>query len=247
LTEREEEEERMDLGIEDRVALVTAASRGLGRAAAEALAAEGARVAICARDEGRLREAAAAMPGEVLAVPADVTDPGTPARLVRATVERFGGLHILVANNGGPPPGRSLEVTDEQLRAALEANFLASVRLVREAVPHMRAAGWGRICLLTSFTVKQPSPTLALSNAARTALLAWAKTAARDLFPEGITLNLVCPGPHATDRMRELGLTGPAGNPTDLGRIVAFLCSRPANFIAGTTLTVDGASTASLL
>lgn len=236
----------MDLGIAGRVALVTAASKGLGRAVATALAEEGASVAICARNEGPLREAARAMPGDVLAIPADVTAPDAPRRLVEATVERFGGLHILVGNAGGPPPGRALEVTDDQLRAALEANFLTSVRLVREAVPHMRAAGWGRICLLASYIIKQPSPTLALSNAARTALWAWAKTAAQDLFPDGITLNLVCPGPHATDRMRELGIEGPAGDPADLGRVVAFLCSTHANFISGAALSVDGAMTTAL-
>jgi 3-oxoacyl-[acyl-carrier protein] reductase len=133
----------VELGLDGRVALVTASSKGLGRASALALSQEGAGVVLCARDEAALAEAAAAMPGEALAVAADVTDPDTPARLVAAAVERFGGLHVLVANAGGPPPGRSLEVTDDALRAALEANLLTSIRLVRAAVPHMRAAGWG--------------------------------------------------------------------------------------------------------
>jgi 3-oxoacyl-[acyl-carrier protein] reductase len=124
----------VELGLDGRVALVTGSSKGLGRASALALSQEGAKVVLCARGQAALAEAAAAMPGEALAVPADVTDPAA---------ERFGGLHVLVANAGGPPPGRALEVTDEELQAALNANLLASIRLVRAAVPHMRAAGWG--------------------------------------------------------------------------------------------------------
>jgi 3-oxoacyl-[acyl-carrier protein] reductase len=231
------------------VALVTASSRGLGRASALALSQEGARVVLCARDRRALDEAAAAMPGESLAVAADVTDPATPERLVAAAVERFGGLHVLVANAGGPPPGRALEVDDDALLAALNANLLTSVRLVRAAVPALRRAGWGRICLITSISVKQPIPTLALSNTARTGLWAWAKTAAADLFGDGITLNLACPGTHATDRVRETGLAGdrPVGDPADFGKVVCFLCSQPAGFVSGAALQVDGAATIGLL
>jgi 3-oxoacyl-[acyl-carrier protein] reductase len=239
----------VDLGIAGKVALVTAASKGLGRASAQALSEEGANVVICARGEGALKEAAAAMPGEVHAVVADVTRPEVPQQLVDAALERFGGLDILVANAGGPPPGRALEVDDDALRAALEANLLTSVRLVRSAVPHMRAGGWGRICFITSHSIKQPIPVLALSNTARTGLWAWAKTAAADLFPEGITLNLACPGVHATDRMKQLGGLGGgvAGDPADFGRVVAFLCSEPTRFVSGAALQVDGAATVGLL
>jgi 3-oxoacyl-[acyl-carrier protein] reductase len=239
----------MDLGIDGTVALVTASSKGLGFASALALSREGAKVAICARDIVELRQAAGRLPGESLAIPADVTDPATPARLVAETAERFGGLDILVGNAGGPPPGHALEVDDAALRAAFEANFLTSVRLVREAVPHMRTRGWGRVCLITSYFIKQPAPDLVLSNTARTALWAWAKTAAQDLAPEGITVNVVAPGPHATDRMKELGGSGPVpmGDPEDFGRVVAFLCSRSAGFVSGTALQVDGAATLGLL
>lgn len=237
----------MDLGVAGRTALVTASSRGLGRAAAQALSEEGANVVICAQGEKALREAAGEMPGEILAVPADVTDPATPQRLVDAAVERFGALHILVANAGGPPPGRALEPDDAAFEAAFNANMLTSVRLVRSSIPHMRAAGWGRICLMTSVAVKQPIPSLTLSNTARTGLWAWAKTAAQDLFPEGITLNLASPGTHATDRALSLGLTGPMGDPADFGRVVAFLCSEPAKFITGTAVAVDGGYTLGLL
>jgi 3-oxoacyl-[acyl-carrier protein] reductase len=241
----------MDLGIAGRVALVTGASRGLGRAAAQALAREGVKVAICARGEEALRAAEAGLAAhtEALAVAADVTDPAAPARLVEATVARFGRLDILVANAGGPPAGRALEVDDEQFAAALNANLLTSVRLVREAVPHLRAGGWGRICLITSTAVKQPMPGLSLSNAARAGLWAWAKTAATDLFPDGITVNAALPGLHATDRVKELGLggDGPLGDPARFGQVVAFLCSEPAAFVNGAAITVDGGRTLGLL
>jgi 3-oxoacyl-[acyl-carrier protein] reductase len=239
----------VQLGLDGKVALVTASSKGLGRASALALSQEGAKVVLCARGEDPLAEAAAAMPGEALAVPADVTDPATPARLVDAAVERFGGLHVLVANAGGPPPARALEVDDSSLQAALQANLRTSIRLVQAALPPMRAAGWGRICLITSKAVKEPIPTLALSNTARTGLWAWAKTAAADLFSEGITLNLACPGTHDTERARQAGQlgSGPVGDPADFGKVVCFLCSGPARFVSGTALLVDGATTRGLL
>ncbi len=237
----------MDLGLDGRVALVTAASRGLGRGAARALAEEGARVAICARDPERLAATAESLPGETLAIPADMADPETPARLVEAAVERFGRLDIVVGNAGGPPPARALEVDGTALHAAVDANLLSSIRLVRSALPHLRAAGWGRIALITSAAVKQPIPALAYSNTVRTGLWAWAKTAAQDLIDDGITLNLVCPGLHDTDRVRELGMTGRMGDPEDFGRVVAFLCSEPAGFVSGAALQVDGAGTLGLL
>jgi 3-oxoacyl-[acyl-carrier protein] reductase len=241
----------VDLGIAGRVAIVTAASRGLGRASAEALAAEGARVVICARNQESVRRAEeelTAAGADVLALAADVTDPATPERLVDAALERYGRLDIVVANAGGPPPGRSLEVDDDALVAAVGANLLSSVRLVRAAVPHMRAGGWGRLCCITSYSIVQAIPTLALSNTARTGLKAWAKTAAADLAAEegDITLNLVCPGPHATDRMKELGGSGPMGDPADFGRVVAFVCSTHANFVNGASILVDGGATLAL-
>jgi 3-oxoacyl-[acyl-carrier protein] reductase len=243
----------VDLGIEGKVALVTAASRGLGRASAEALAAEGVRVVLCARHEDSLHEAEqaiAAHGSDVLAVVADVTDPTTPERLVTTALERFGHLDIVVANAGGPPPGSALELDDDAIRAAVEDNLLSSVRLVRAALPHLRARGWGRLCCISSYSVVQPIPGLALSNTARTGLRAWAKTAAADLAAEGsdITLNQVCPGPHATERMRQLGGdgTGVMGDPADFGRVVAFLCSVHAGYVNGATIVVDGGATLAL-
>jgi 3-oxoacyl-[acyl-carrier protein] reductase len=240
----------MDFGISGKVALVTAGSKGLGRASAAALAAEGVRVVICARGEETLRATEAAIRsdgGEVHAIPADVTDPAAPARLVNETRERYGSLDILVANAGGPPPGRALDLSDDQIDTAVNANLTTSVRLVREAVPAMQAAGWGRICCITSWSIKQPMRELSLSNLARTGLWAWAKTAAYDLFSTGVTLNMICPGSHATDRMVQLGGSGVMGDPGDFGRIVAFLCSQPAAFISGAAVMVDGAASAGLL
>ena len=243
----------MDLGIAGRVALVTASSKGLGRASAEALAAEGASVVITARGEEALAATAAsirAAGGEVHAVVADVTAADAPARLVAETVERYGRLDIVVANAGGPPPGKALDVDDAGITAAVEANLLTSVRLAREALPHLRAGGWGRLCFITSVSVRQPIPDLALSNVARTGLWAWAKTAAQDLRGTGITVNLACPGLHATDRVKQLGHDGSGallGDPAGFGKVVAFLCSEPAAFVSGIAMGVDGASVAGLL
>jgi 3-oxoacyl-[acyl-carrier protein] reductase len=237
----------MDLGLAGKVALVTAASRGLGFASANALAEEGAQVAICARGADRLREAAEELGPDALAIQADVTEPDAPRRLVEATVERFGALHIVVANAGGPPKARAIEIDDDALRQALEENLLTSIRLVRESLPHLRSAAWGRICLITSSAVKQPIPDLAASNTARTGLWGWAKTASRELIDEGITVNLACPGLHRTARIEETGFEGRMGDPADFGKVVAFLCSEPAGFLSGVALQVDGAGTLGLL
>jgi 3-oxoacyl-[acyl-carrier protein] reductase len=241
----------MDLGIAGKVALVTASSKGLGLASARALAEDGCKVVLCARGEEALQAAAASIDGDVLAIVDDVTEPEAPARLVAATVEHFGGLDILVGNAGGPPPGRALDATDDAIAAAINANLTTSVRLAREAVPHMRTKGWGRICFITSSSIKQPIPTLSMSNVARTGLWAWAKTAAQDLFDEGITVNLACPGSHDTDRMKALvasgSFSGRLGDPRKFGQVVAFLCSEPAAFVSGTAVQVDGAGVVGLL
>jgi len=241
----------MDFGISGRVALVTASSKGLGQASALALADEGCKLVVCARGEDALRatEKELANRTEVLAVVDDVTEPDAPRRLVEATVERFGTVDIVVPNAGGPPPTRAFEFDDQQLAAALNANLTTSIRLAREAVPHMRSRHWGRICCITSSSVKQPIPTLAMSNVARTALWAWIKTAAQEVFADGITVNTACPGSHATDRMKELGggYTEGMGDPADFGRVVAFLCSQPANYVTGVALQVDGGATLGLL
>lgn len=240
----------MDLAIDGRSALVTAASEGLGFAAAMELARGGAGVAITGRRTEVLEAAADAIREEtgspVVALPGDITERDAPDRAVAAAVERLGALDILVANAGGPPPRRALEVTDEEVTAAIEANLLTSVRLVRAARPHLAASSQGRICCIASVSVVQPIPSLALSNLARAGLWGWAKTAAQDLRPDGVTLNLVCPGPHRTARAARVGLQADAGDPEDFGAIVAFMCSRATGFLTGTTIVVDGGMTLGL-
>ena len=241
----------MDLGIDGRAALVVAGSKGLGRATAQALAGEGVRIMLSSRSEAGLDVAAASLQStgvDVATCVADITDPGTPAHLVEATVDAFGAIDIVIANAGGPPAARALDLEDDQLEAAVNANLLSAVRLTRQAVPHMRERGWGRLCYITSYSVVQPVPGLALSNTARTGLWAWVKTAAQDVAAEGvgITMNLLCPGPHATDRMKELGGSGPMGDPADFGSVAAFLCSEQARFVNGAALVVDGGATLAL-
>jgi 3-oxoacyl-[acyl-carrier protein] reductase len=241
----------MDLGIAGRVAIVTASSKGLGRASAEALAAEGVDVVLCARGREALEETAEsirAAGGRALAVTADVTAPDVPAQLVQAALDEFGRVDIVVANAGGPPPMRALDVDTEGVHAAVEANLLTSVRLAQAALPHLRSQQWGRLCFIASVSVRQPLGDLALSNIARTGLWAWAKTAAQDLAGDGITVNLACPGLHATDRVAEVGHTGRRmGDPADFGKVVAFLCSEPAGYVSGIAMGVDGAAVSGLL
>ena len=236
----------MDLGLSGRVAVVTAASKGLGRATALALAAEGVKVVLNARNAAALDELAGTLPDAVV-VAGDITDPLVPGQLVDAALKRWGQVDIVVGNAGGPPTGSALDVDDEQILAAMNANLLASVRLARAAVPHMREKRWGRVCFIASASVRQPIRDLALSNMARTALWAWTKTAAQDLAEDGITVNLAAPGLHATDRLLERGVTGRTGQPADFGQVVAFLCSEQARFINGIALGVDGGAVTGLL
>ncbi len=240
----------MDLGIAGRVAIVAASSRGLGRAAAEALGAEGAAVVLNGRDAGSLDAAAASLReagAQVAALRGDAGDPVVPGRGGELALERFGRLDIVVANNHGPRAARALEVDDADLTAAFEANLLSSVRLVRAALPHLQAQGWGRICAIASYAVVQPIPTLALSNVARAGLWAWVKTAAHDLRGTGVTCNLACPGPHATERMVELGALGATlAPPEEFGRIVTFMCSAPAANLSGAAIVVDGGESLAL-
>lgn len=256
----------MELGLKGRPALVAAASKGLGRASALALAAEGARVAICARDEGALRatrdELADATGGEVVAVPADVGTEEGAVGFVREASEALGGCEILVANAGGPATGDALGFSDDDIREALELNFLSTVRMAREAVPSMREAGYGRIVVISSSTVKQPVPGLVLSTSARAATAAWARHLADEVMPDGITVNTVMPGRIETDRVqwlreqraereklsadevaRQEAMTIPAGRtgePAELGAVVAFLCSERASYVTGAFVPVDG-------
>jgi 3-oxoacyl-[acyl-carrier protein] reductase len=256
----------MHLGLSGRVGIVAAASQGLGRAVAERLAHEGMGVAICARNEETLDQAAEEIEGatgaEVLAVPADVRDPEDVERLVSQTVERFGQLDVLVTNAGGPPPGNFFDLSDAQWEEAFRLILMSAVRLCRAAIPHMKGQNWGRIIHITSVSVKQPLNNLLLSNSLRLAVIGLAKSLANELAPFGITVNAVCPGPIATKRLEQLigaqahmqGVSvdearaawtreiplGRLGEPEELADLVAFLASDNARFITGTAIQVDG-------
>ena len=263
----------MELGLAGKAALVGGASRGIGRAVALGLAREGCRVAICARGRERLESAAdeirSATGVEVIAVPCDMSQAEDIRRFVAAAVEAFGRLDVVVNNAGGPPPGPFEAHDDAAWTQALSQNLLSVVRTVREALPHLRAAGGGRIINITSVAVKEPIPGLVLSNAARLGVVGLAKTLSRELGPDGITVNNVCPGLTITDRIRELyggraeaeGRSleevlgeearriplGRLAQPEDVAALVVFLASEPARQISGTTVQVDGGSTAAVL
>ncbi|MER8157505.1 SDR family oxidoreductase [Streptomyces sp. NPDC094472] len=232
----------MDLGISDRVAVITAASRGLGRATAMALAAEGVRLVVNARSADQLKQLRDEAGVEVEIVAGDMNDERLPEMLVNRALERFGRLDIVVANNAGPAPAGAFEVTDQQILDALTANTLSAIRLVRAARPVMVEQNWGRVCLIASGSARQPMDNLVLSNVARPALWGWAKTAANELTASGVTLNIVCPGAHTTERVIELGRQDRSyiGDPGDFGHIVAFLCSAYTSYLTGTAVIVDG-------
>lgn len=234
----------MDLGLEGRRAAVAAASGGLGRATAAALAAEGAKVAICGRDRTRIDEAAVAIGGDVVPLVADVGGAEGGAAFVAAATEALGGLDILVTNAGGPPPGNYADTDVGAYQAALELNLLSVVGMVKAATPAMVDQGWGRVVAITSLAVRQPMPNLILSNTARSGATSFLKTAARELAGTGVTVNSVQPGLHATDRVKQLygddAEFGSIGDPADFGSVVTFLCSEQAKFVTGLQLHVDG-------
>lgn len=255
----------MDLGIAGKVAVVCASSKGLGRAAAGALAAEGARLAICARGEAALRAAAEAIGGDVFWRALDVRDPDATRRFVADVAERFGAVHILVNNCGGPPMGPTLDFDDDAWREAIDTSFLSAVRWTREAVPHMKRQKWGRIVNIVSISVKQPIPNLVLSNAARSGLVGFAKTLSRELAPFNVLVNNVLPGTHLTDRIMDLAAgsgetpetfaerygrdipVGRIGRPEEFGPLVAFLASERAAYICGASVPIDGGAYAGML
>jgi 3-oxoacyl-[acyl-carrier protein] reductase len=257
----------MDLQLRGRVALVNAASRGIGRGIAEALAAEGVRLVIASRDQAAIGrtadEIANAHRAEVVPVAADVTSADAAERLVATATERFGGLDILVNNSGGPPGGRFTDFDDAAWQSAFDLLLLSVVRMVRAALPHLRASGNGRIINVASSSVKEPIPGLLLSNSLRAGVAGLAKTLADELAPDQITVNTVLPGRILTDRLRgpfveparragihvdelaraevakEIPL-GRVGEPSDLANLVAFLCSPAAAYLTGLVVAVDG-------
>ncbi len=256
----------MDLGLHDQVALVTAASRGLGRAVALRLAQEGAHVITCARTEETLDEAAAEIEAATgrkpLVVPADVTDPTAANRLIEVALEQFGQLDILVTNAGGPPPGQFLDLDPTDWEAAIQLTLMSAVRLCYAAAPVMKERGSGSILAMTSITVKQPLPNLILSNSLRLGVTGLVKTLADELAPYGIRVNSICPGWTRTARVDQLlrdratrnGTRpeeeaakiaaaiplGRMGRPEEFAAAAAFLVSPAASYITGVSLLVDG-------
>jgi 3-oxoacyl-[acyl-carrier protein] reductase len=263
----------MDLGLKDKVALVAAGSRGLGRAVAEELAAEGASLVLCAREAQTLSETAAAIAethnAHVLAVPADVTVPDDIKRVVDSGLERFGRIDILVTNAGGPPAGRFDQLTREQWERAIRLTLLSAVELARHVLPGMRERRWGRILNITSIAVKQPVENLLLSNSLRAGLTGFARTLANEVAAEGVTVNNILPGYTRTERLEELaqmmaekqGISAAQfrgkwekeipmrrlGEPREFAALAAFLVSERASYITGTSIQVDGGWIKSLL
>jgi 3-oxoacyl-[acyl-carrier protein] reductase len=240
----------VDLGLKGRTAIVSGASSGLGLATAEALAGEGANVTMFARRREVLEREAERI--GALAVRGDVTNPRDLAAVVERTVEAFGGVDILVWNSGGPPPGPASSVTPETLEESVELLFMPAIRLVHLCLPHLVQSAGGRILFFTSSAVKEPADHLALTNSVRPGLTGWAKSLARELGPQEITVNCVAPGRIETARLEELYPDGPSeadleaialgrwGTPQEFGDVACFLASDRARYVTGTIVVVDG-------
>lgn len=248
----------MELGLAGRTAIVSGASSGMGLATAEALAAEGANVAMFARRRELLEREAERI--GALAVQGDLTIPQHLERLVRVTVDAFGGMDVLVLNGGGPSPSLATAVTASDVEEAVSLLLTPHINLVAQCLPHLRASGRGRIVAIESSSVREPIANLALSNAVRPGVVGWLKTLARELGPDGITVNTIAPGRIDTDRLREV--YGPDGAPegdleqiplrrfgtaNEIGTVVAFLASDAAAYVTGAVLPVDGGLTRALL
>ncbi|GAB4319555.1 MAG: SDR family oxidoreductase [Candidatus Zixiibacteriota bacterium] len=256
----------MNLGIDNKVALVAAASRGLGKAVALELSKEGARVVICSRSTNAIEQAATDIAHQtgrdVMGIRCNVTNPDDVRALVTRAVERFGSVDILVTNAGGPPAGTVADLTADDFQKAVELNLMSTINLTYAALPHMRKAQWGRIVAITSVSARQPIEELALSNTARAGVLGFIKSVSNEFASEGITANAVCPGYTKTERTVELArMFVESGKGTEedyyakvnmrvpmqrMGRVdelaaaVAFLCSARASYITGVALPIDG-------
>jgi 3-oxoacyl-[acyl-carrier protein] reductase len=247
----------VDLGLSDRTAIVCGASAGMGLAIAEALAAEGANVAMFARRRDLLQREAERI--GALAVRGDVTNPADLKRLVDRTLEAFGGIDILVNNSGGPPRTAALELTDDQVETTVELLLLSAIRLTRLCLPQLERSGRGRIVNIGSSSMREPIDNLALSNAVRPGVVGWAKTLAREIGPKKITVNTIAPGRIETERLAEAFQGRPRtedieaiplrrfGQPREVAQVVCFLASDAASYVTGTVIPVDGGLTRSLL
>src|SRR5213596_2402349 len=256
----------MEMGLRNRVAIVAGASQGIGRATAEAFAAEGCRVAICARNAAALKAAAEAIAKqhgvEVLDQAVDVTDASAVHGFVEAVINKFGSADICVTNAGGPPAKGFMAATLEDWRKAVDANFLSAVYFAREVIPHMQRKHWGRIITITSITTKQPVTDLVLSNAVRTSVVGFVKSLVNEFGKDGILINNVGPGYTATDRLKELAKTRSSnsgksekeifdawaadapvkrlGEPREVADTIVWLASERASYVTGQTILVDG-------
>jgi 3-oxoacyl-[acyl-carrier protein] reductase len=256
----------MDLRLEGRIALVTAASQGIGRATALALAREGVRLAICARDAARLERTAEELRestgAEVQAIACDLADAAQIEAMVARVVARFGTVHVLVNNAGGPPPGPFERLTDADWQRAFDLTLMSAVRVTRAVLPHMRRQRWGRIVNVSSYSVKQPIADLMLSNSLRLAVAGWAKTLANQVAADNVLVNTVGPGWTRTDRVTQMLAARAAagarsadaaeaqivgavpvarlGEPAEIADVIVFLASERASFVTGTLLPVDG-------
>jgi 3-oxoacyl-[acyl-carrier protein] reductase len=256
----------METGLKNRVAIVAASSQGIGRATAEAFAAEGCRIAMCSRNGETLESAAKQIrqqyKADVFAEPIDVTDPSAVHRFVESVVSKFGSADICVTNAGGPPAKGFLAASIEEWRKAVDANFLSTVYFAREVIPHMQKKRWGRIITITSITTKQPVADLVLSNAVRAAVVGLVKSLANEFGKDGILVNNVGPGFTATDRLKQLAKARSAasgkseqeifdswaidaaqkriGEPREVADTILWLASERASFVTGQTILVDG-------
>ena len=256
----------METGLKNRAVIVAASSQGMGRATAEAFAAEGARVAMCARNEKTLRAAADEIrqkhKTEVFTQPLDVTDGEAVAGFVEAVAAKFGGVDVCVTNAGGPPAKNFLSLTPEEWRKAVELNFLSVVSFARAVIPYMQKNQWGRLITITSVSVKQPIADLVLSNAVRASVVGLVKSLANEFGKDGILVNNVAPGYTATERLSELAGTRALaagvseqeiyqrwaadvpvrrlGRPEEIADTIVWLASERASYITGQTILVDG-------
>ncbi len=247
----------MNLGIAGRRAAVAASSQGLGLGVARALASEGVHVAMCSRSREKVERAARDVGEGAVPIMCDVSTAEGAAEFVRAARDALGGVDIIVPNAPGPPPGTFESVSLHQYAQAFELNCLSTIAMCSEGIPAMRSQGWGRVVAITSIAVRQPIPDLILSNTARTGVTGFLKTVAREVARDGVTVNSLQPGLHATERLVGLGRdldemarsipAGTLGRPDDFGAVAAFLCSDAARYITGAAIHVDGGAYAGLM